>query len=163
MNITLKRVLLVSFLAIVVGRSLLAQPDVDVFIDIPDPRLRSTMQRNASAFLSEINRAHVEVRALRFGRYVSNRAVRSAMIAEWAQERFRIPDAKLIETALKKNRRDVHHPEHPCPARPTGWNRGRLPCPARLHPRIRNSAWVRWKSSELGSLTPSPPPPDTRH
>lgn len=79
-----------------------AQARVEVLIDLPDPRLRSAMQRNAAAFLSDINTSYVRKRELRFGRYLSNQTVRSAMIAEWAQERIRIPEAKLIETVLKK-------------------------------------------------------------
>jgi hypothetical protein len=102
MNITLKRFLLVTLLAFVAGRSLLAQPNVEVFVDIPDPQLRSAMQRDASAFLSDINTAYARKRELSFGRYLSNQTVRSALLSEWAQERFRIPEAKIVETALKK-------------------------------------------------------------
>lgn len=89
------------FLLLFLSATAHAQARVEVLIDLPNACLRSAMQRNAAAFLSDINTSYVRKRELRFGRYLSNQTVRSAMIAEWAQERIRIPEAKLIETVLQ--------------------------------------------------------------
>lgn len=98
----IKSILKCFCLLLMVTGTAYAQARVEVLIDLPDERLISVIQRNSSEFLTEINNAFTGKRELRFGRGLLNQPLRSALNVEWAQQKFRIPEVKLIEPAFGK-------------------------------------------------------------
>lgn len=80
-----------------------SQDAVEVFVaDLPNATLRSAIQTNASAFLSEVNMAFTARRDLRLNTAQTTVEFRADMPELWKGERFRISESNLIETVSQQ-------------------------------------------------------------
>lgn len=96
------KLLATIFLLFTLSSTSRAADPVRVFVsDFSNQELRLTMEANASNFLSEINLAWEEDRALQFEQGIISTVYHEPMAEMWETARFYIPDDVIIQSAAR--------------------------------------------------------------
>ncbi len=100
---SLRLVYLLSGFVLLFNARLSAQDAVEVFVaDMPNATLGASIQRNASAFLTEVNAAFTDKRVLRFSPSQTTSDFRESMPDLWKGERFQIGETRIIEIVSRQ-------------------------------------------------------------